>query len=116
MIYSTNENEMYFISENTSIRIEDKFVNEVCEIIMDTLNVNHNERRLMRPLLQKIIGDKLNVTYKQEGLLQQFTAYILDKSIKLLKDELNISSNVNHENAYHAKFSDIVNELKNKIK
>ena len=115
MIYSTEKNEMSISCENSSRRIEDDFVNEVCEMVIESLNVNYNESRIVKPLLQKAIGDKLNKNYKKEGLLQQFEAYVLDTAIKRLIDTFSLSSSVNHEHACHAKFADIVDELKGKI-
>ena len=115
MIYSTEGNEMSITCENKSNRIEDDFVNEVCEMVIEALSVNHNERRLVKPLLQKAIGDKLNCNYKKEGLLQQFEAYVLDTSIKRLVDTFSLSSTVNHGHACHAKFADIVKELEDKF-
>lgn len=115
MIYSTENNEMSNLCENKVNRIEDDFVNEVCEIVIEALNVNYTERRLIKPLLQKAIGDKLNCNYKNKGLLQQYEAYVLDTSIKRLVDTFSLSSKVNHEYACHAKFADIVDELKDKF-
>lgn len=115
MIYS-KETEMSISCENKSNRIEDDFVNEVCEMVIEALNVNYNERRIVKPLLQRAIGEKLNMNYKKEGLLQQFEAYVLDTASKRLIDTFSLSSTVNHEHACHAKFADIVKELENKIK
>ena len=115
MIYSTEKNEMNISCENKSNRIEDDFVNEVCEMVIEALNVNYNERRLIKPLLHKAIGEKLNRNYKKEGLLQQFEAYTLDTASKRLIDTFSLSSGVNHEHACHAKFADIVKELESKL-
>lgn len=115
MIYS-KETEMSISCENKSNRIEDDFVNEVCDIVIDALDINYNDRRLVKPLLQRAIGEKLNMNYKKGGLLQQFEAYVLDTASKRLIDTFSLSSTVNHEHACHAKFADIVKELENKIK
>ena len=100
--------------ENKSNRIEDDFVNEVCEMVIEALNVNYNERRLVKPLLHKAIVEKLNRNYKKEGLLQQFEAYVLDTASKRLIDTFSLASVVNHEYTCHAKFADIVKEIEAK--
>jgi hypothetical protein len=115
MIYSTEKNEMNIPCENKSNRIEDDFVNEVCEMVIEALNVNYNERRLVKPLLHKAIVEKLNRNYKKEGLLQQFEAYVLDTASKRLIDTFSLASVVNHEHACHAKFADIVKEIETKL-
>ena len=112
MIYSLEKNQMSGCCENSAPRIEQEFVNEVCELVIEALNVNYNERRLVKPLLVKSISEKINNSYKELGLLQQFEAYILETSIERLKKEFNLISEINHSNATHAKFADIVKELK----
>ena len=101
--------------EIKSSGIENDFVNEVCEIVIEALDVNYNERRLIKPLLHKAIREKINGTYKKEGLLQQFEAYVLDTASKWIIDTFSLSSDVNHEHGCHAKFDDIVKELKDKF-
>ena len=60
--------------------------------------------------------NNLNTRCKNEGLLQQYEAYILDKSSKRIIETFNLESKINHDNATHAKFADIVKELETKIK
>lgn len=98
--------------ENSAPRIEQEFVNEVCELVIEALNVNYNERRLIKPLLAKSIGEKINNHWKEPGLLQQFEAYVLETAIERVKKEFNLISEVNHGHATHAKFADIIKELK----
>ena len=112
MIYSLEKNQMSGCCENSAPRIEQEFVNEVCELVIEALNVNYNERRLVKPLLVKSISEKVNNSYKELGLLQQFEAYILETAIERLKKEFNLISEINHSHATHAKFADIVKELK----
>ena len=112
MIYSLEKPQMSGCCENSAPRIEQEFVNEVCELVIEALNVNYNERRLVKPLLVKSISEKINNSYKELGLLQQFEAYILETSIERLKKEFNLISEINHSHATHAKFADIVKELK----
>lgn len=112
MIYSLEKNKMSGCCENSAPRIEQEFVNEVCELVIEALNVNYNERRLVKPLLVKSISEKVNNSYKELGLLQQFEAYILETAIERLKKEFNLISEINHSHATHAKFADIVKELK----
>ena len=112
MIYSLEKNQMSGCCENSAPRIEQEFVNEVCELVIEALNVNYNERRLVKPLLVKSISEKVNNSYKELGLLQQFEAYVLETAIERLKKEFNLISEINHTHATHAKFADIVKELK----
>lgn len=112
MIYSLEKNQMSGCCENSAPRIEQDFVNEICELVIEALNVNYNERRLVKPLLVNSITEKVNNNYKKLGLLQQFEAYVLETSIERLKKEFNLISEINHGHATHAKFADIVKELK----
>lgn len=116
MIYSLEKNQMTMSCEKNSQHcIEQDFVNEICELVIDALNVNYIEQRLVKPLLIKAIGEKINNRWKEPGLLQQFESYILDLSISELQNEFNLTSKVNHEHATHAKFVDIVKELSDKF-
>lgn len=112
MIYSLEKNKMSGCCENSAPRIEQEFVNEVCELVIEALNVNYNERRLIKPLLAKSIGEKINNHLNEPGLLQQFEAYVLETAIERVKKEFNLISEVNHGYATHAKFADILKELK----
>ena len=100
------------------VDMEGKFISSVVNLVMEALNVNYNERRIVSPLLSKILDDKMNSHYKSPGLLQQYEAYVLDKSSERIKEELNIPKdiNVNHGHALHAKFADIVKYIKNNYK
>jgi hypothetical protein len=116
MIYSTEQNENYCMSEERSNRrIEETFVKEICDLVMDTLEINYNEKRIVRPLLEKVIGPKIHNRYKELGLLEQYEAYVLDTAVKRLKDDCGIQSSVNHSNATHAKLADIATEISKKL-
>ena len=100
--------------ENISARIEDKFVESICNLILESLNVRYEERRLMKPLLTIAISEKINNRRSKEpGLLQQFEAYVLETSSKRFIEEFNlVEVKVNHDHATHAKFADIVKAIK----
>jgi len=115
MIYSSEKNQMSDCIESYAPQIEQKFVSEICELVIEALNVDHSERRLIKPLLVKSIGEKINNRWKEPGLLQQFESYVLDTSIARLQNEFNLTSKVNYEHVTHAKFADIVNELLEKL-
>ena len=114
MIYTTEENSMNSISESPQNEIEKDFVSQVCEIVMDSLDIGYREHRIVRALLKNNISNELDSHYKQEGLLQQYECYVLDKASERLKEELNLSSEVNHNHAVHAKLKDITDEIKSK--
>ena len=66
----------------------------------------------MLSLLKNQLKNDINNHYPELGLLQQYEKYILDKSSEDLIKELNLKSVVNHGHALHAKFSDIIKEIK----
>lgn len=97
--------------------MEKRFIEEIVNSVLEAMDVSHRERRITGGLLTTILSDKLNSRYQNEGLLQQYECYVLDKSSKRLCQELNIPEDVkvNHSHATHAKFADIAKFLKEKI-
>lgn len=117
MIYSTeNEGIQSIRCENRSDDVESKFVDEIVQLIIKSLSVGYREERIVSSLLRNQLKDKLDTRYKNEGLLQQYEAYVLDKSSKRIIETFTLESKINHDNATHAKFADIVKELETKIK
>ena len=93
--------------------IEQEIVKEVCACVADALGVPYPERRIVLPLLERAIGEKIN-NNTGPGLLQQYQAYVLDKSSERLVKELELGNvKVNHGHATHAKFADIIEAIKN---
>ena len=117
MIYDVNKEGMPESIGNECISndVEGKFVDELCEEIMKALSISYNEQRIIRPLLVNTVGKKVNDHYKNKGLLQQYKAHCLDKASERLIKEFCLISTVNHDNADHAKFANIVKELKVKL-
>lgn len=102
-------------NESPSNDVEKKFVRSTAEIVIEALNIGWNDRRIVQSLLEKALSEKMDVHYKNEGLLQQFEAYVLEKSASRIREELNVPKEikVNHGHALHAKFADIVDYVKN---
>lgn len=101
--------------ENNELRVEEMFVNSICELIIETFDVNYNEQRIVRPLLKRLVSQKLNNVYPKDelGLLQQYEQYILDKASKRLIVELDLGLvKVNHDSQTHAKFASIIDRIK----
>ena len=44
--------------ENISARIEDKFVESICNLVLESLNVRYEERRIVKPLLMIVISKR----------------------------------------------------------
>ena len=101
------------LCESRSYDIDKKFVDEICDIFCEVLEVNYNEKRIVKSLLKTTISNKIDNNYKNEGLLQQYEEYILDKSSERIIDELNLGDvKINHSNCTHAKFNDIIKRIK----
>ena len=114
MIYSTEQGDINSIGERPQKRLEKDFVNEVCEVVMEALDISYTEQRIVRSLLKNSISKKIDCLHKEDGLLQQYESFVLDKASKKLKEELNLSSEVNHNYVNQEKFADITDEIKNK--
>jgi hypothetical protein len=96
--------------ESSQPDIEDNFINEIVELVMKVLSIR--EERIVRSLLKNQLKNDISNYYPELGLLQQYEKYVLDKSSESLISELNLKSGVNHKHATHAKFSDIIDEIK----
>ena len=111
MNINENENNGCEISNHNS---EKAFINELCEIIVDALDISYKDRTVTSALFRKILDNKLNSRSKGfEGLLQQYETYILNRSSERLISDLDLGDvKINHNYATHAKLSDIVKKIK----
>lgn len=113
-IYYTGEGEQAMTNcETLEPRIEEKFINATVEIFMEALKISHNERRIIKPLLENALDKEMNqrpYKDKQPGILQQYQAYVLDTASERIRDRFKIPENikVNHGHASHAKYADFV--------
>jgi hypothetical protein len=109
--------------------IPKKIVENTAELVCDALKVGHNDRRLIIPLLEKVLGDRLNHrasiisrddkrSYEDmPGWLQQFEDYIIETATKRMYTDLSIPENIrpNHEYATHAKYANIIVYLREQL-
>ena len=104
------------MSESSSNDIESKFIDEVCDFVIESLEISYNERRIVKPLLKKSISTKLNNRWGRDGigLLQQYESYILDTVSERMIDDLDLpkETKVNHDNITRSKFNDIIKAIK----
>lgn len=116
-IYS-NQKEDYIASESSGNDVENKFIDSIVELVIKALNISFHEERIVSSLLKNVIKNKIDSHYPKDnqGLLQQYEEYILDKSSEKLIKTLNLSSKINHEHAIHAKFVDIIHEIQGMLK
>jgi hypothetical protein len=93
---------------------EQKFINATAELVMDLLNINWNERRIVQSLLVNGMKEQMNNRWKKPGLLQQYGASQLDEAAGRFYYELGVPKDVkvNHDHAQHAKYADIVDWIK----
>jgi len=105
------------MSESMGNDIEAKFINEMCNMIINTLDINYNDRRIFWALFKGVFNDKLDNRGKNNpGLLQQYEAYVLDKSSERIIGFLELGDvKVNHSHATHAKFADIIKAIEDKF-
>jgi hypothetical protein len=99
--------------------IEDKFVSSVAELMCEVLNINWNERRIVKSLFINGISNTINDRNDDHpGLLQQYEAYILEKASERLRRDLGIPADVkiNHNYATHAKYDALSKWIKNNWK
>jgi len=94
--------------------IEHKFVEQLANVVCDVMDVNHNERRIVKSLLvrsmKNVIADRSD---RNPGMLQQYLAHELEEIADRLKRDLKIPKDVkvNHNHSTHAKLSDITQHI-----
>ena len=100
--------------ENAGPQMEGKFIKSVVELVVEALNVGWMDRRLVQPLLEKALSEKMDKRYQGSGLIQQYEAYVLETAGERIMKELDVPDDVkiNHSHATHAKFADIVDWIK----
>lgn len=99
-------------TESRGDNIEKKFADNICNSIVNILDINYNDRRIVNSLLQKIIGESIK---GRQGLLNQYESYVLDKSSERIVKEFELGDvSINHSYATHAKFADIIKAIKAK--
>lgn len=94
--------------------IENKFVLKIADIVCDVFDINHNERRIVSPLLIRALKDSLNSRSERDpGMLQQYLAHELEIVAKCIRSDLKIPEDVkvNHAHVTRAKFSDIISYI-----
>ena len=101
-------------AESAGPQMEKKFINAVIDLVVDAIDVGWNDRRVVAPLLRKILTEPMDRRWKSSGLLQQYEAYVLELAGERIKKDLEIPEEVkiNHSHATHAKFADITDYLK----
>jgi len=102
------------LNEARQNNIEKKFVTATVELVINVLDIGHKDRRMFQSLLENAIANQMNTRYKNEGLLQQYEAYVLELAGERITNELDIPKEVkiNHKHATHAKYADIADYLK----
>lgn len=108
----TNPNEKHEVEgqcEMANDRIEDKFVNALCELFAQKLDINWKQREIFVALIKSSIQQEVN------KLLKQF----LHHELTIIGDTLNqiyeIDENVCYDFATHAKLSDHLSAIEQKL-
>jgi hypothetical protein len=99
--------------------VEDKFVSSVAELMCEVLNINWNERRIVKSLFINVINDTINDRNDDHpGLLQQYEAYILERASERLRSDMGVPKDIkiNHNYATHAKYDALSKWIKNNWK
>lgn len=95
---------------------EQLFIENVVEIVIESLDIHYNDRRLFKPLLKKLLSEKMDSRWGDgaRGLLQHYAANKIDKATQRLIEELELGEDikVNHDNSDYSKFRDIVKAIK----
>ena len=97
------------LSEAVARDIEKIFTRKVCEIIVEALDIPWKVREVFTSLLETHLGEYLQ---HPKGLLNQYLNHNIETLGKTIKHEFGIEAAINFNHAPHAKFSDIVKELK----
>ena len=94
--------------------IEGRFTLELAEELNNILNIPYNERRITRQLFVSSLKQILEGNRK--GLLYEYEQYLFDRASERLIDTFKLKSDVNYNFATHARFADIVDEIKGQTK
>ena len=95
--------------------IEHQFVEQLAQVVCEVMDVNHNERRIVKSLLirsmKNTVADRSD---RRPGLLQQYLAHELEGIAGRLKRDLQIPTEVkvNHDYSTESKFSDIIQYIR----
>jgi len=91
-------------------RMEEKFIEALSNEIVKILKIGYKDSNTVSILLQNILSDKLYKNYKNEGLLDQYKMYVLDRSLERFHEILDIPKDIkiNHGYADYAKFADVI--------
>ena len=95
--------------ESPSNNTEKKFIESISEKVCEILNIGWNDRRIVKSLIINGLENKLDSRGDNPGLLQQYEAYVLEKSSENFRNIFKIPKDikVNHEYASHAKYNNI---------
>jgi len=112
LVYNFSNKEQKIGGEIGIPRIADRLVDQVIEAVAVSLSIPYNQRVIFDALLKNNIKDWIN--NRDSGILQQYSAWVLDIATESLIKELGLpkSIKVNHEYAEHAKLIDIIKEIK----
>ena len=95
MIHSTEKLNYSPLSENKSNDLENKFIDELIEKLVNILNINYKDMTVVKSLFRTSLSSFLNSrSTKNLGLLQQYENAVLEKAIKRLKTELNVPEDI----------------------
>lgn len=100
-------------AESAGDRIEEKFVDAICELVADALNIRHREKRNFVALLKNNIEDKIKGSDK---FLEQYFNNELRKTLPRFKNELDLPDDIDivESHASHAKLSIVIEAIKEK--
>ncbi len=86
---------------------------EVCKI----LRIKLEDNRVVRPIMAAAIKAAIGGGKRQEGLLDQYGAYVLDEAAERFYTDLKVPKDilVNHDNHDRSKYSSIIGYLQKVI-
>ena len=117
------------VQEARQVNIPKIIVENVADLICAVLNVSHDDKRIVRPLLEQVLSKELNHrgsvisqddkrSYEDmPGWLQQFEDYIIETAAKRMYTDLSIPEEIrpNHEYGTHAKYANIIVYLREQL-
>jgi len=101
-------------NEMSRIDYGKKMARILAEIVVETLNLNYGiPRTLILEIFAGVLYEKLR---GRNGLLEQYLHSQLDEMLPRFKSTFNLPEDIsiNYEYAAHAKFADIIEEIKKK--
>jgi len=97
MIYGKQNGVMAGV--NINYVMEERFLNELVDILIRTFDINHNDTHMFKALLLKTL--KLELCEKKNGILTQYQTFIRDFTLSNINNRIGFNRIIPDENGFY---------------